>query len=249
MTTSRKLEGLYKEWIEAIVGERPDAAEELQRKIHDVVRDAGDRMQELLRPQLDMMKRRIDELRRQGKPELADRLVRQFREMAQAHRPPQPQREGGEPPAWQQRMGELERRLDELRQQGNQEQADRVAKELEQMRQRRERAGQASGHGAGDRGPREMRPEGRPGPGPQDRAEVERRMQHLRVAADNLNAIGRQDLAEKLRREAEELERSLQQPRPQGEGPPPGMMENIQNELRNLNQRLEEINRRLDELK
>lgn len=184
----QKLEGLYKEWIEATIGGRGDVAEDLQRKIHDMARDAGARMQELVQPQLEMMERRIAELREQGKPELADRLAEKLRETMQAHR-------------------------------------------QAQVQQRRERG-----------------PEGRPGPGPQDHAERERRMQHLRVAADNLNAIGMQDLAERLCREADEIQQSLQQPRPQGGGFPQGMLENIQNELRGLHQRLDEMNRRLDEL-
>ena len=250
----QKLEGLYKEWTEATVGGRGDAAEELQRKIHDVARDVGARMQELIKPQLEMMERRIAELREQGKPELADRLTGQLREMIQAHRQAQVQQQREQPEGprrderWQQRINELERRLEELRQQGNQEQADRVAKELVQMRQRIEGANKRQEMEQREREQRERGPEGRPGPGPQDRAERERRMQHLRGAADNLNAIGMQDMAEKLRREAEEIQQSLEQPRPQGEGFPQGMMENIQNELRNLNQRLDEVNRRLEEL-
>jgi hypothetical protein len=90
-------------------------------------------------------------------------------------------------------------------------------------------------------------PDGRPGPGPDERAEKERRVQHLRVAAENLNAIGMQDLAQRLNREAEEVQQSLKNPPPQGEGLPRGMVENIQNDLRGIHQRLDELNRRLDE--
>ena len=182
----RRLQGLCREWVEAIIGERHDAAERVQKEIHDIARDAGARMQEMLKPQLQLIERKIAELREQGKPEVAERLAGQLREMIQAHRQAQAQ----------------------------------------QQRERSEDARREEG------GQMKKQPRGRPGPGPDDRAEKERRVQHLRAAAENLNAIGMQELAQRLNREAEEIQQSLKNPPPQGEGPPRGMMENIQNELR-----------------
>lgn len=72
-------------------------------------------------------------------------------------------------------------------------------------------------------------------------------MQHLRVAAENLHQVGMHDLAEKLNREAEEIQRGLQGP-PPGDDPHRGAMEALQQEFRKIHERLDEINRRLEEL-
>jgi gas vesicle protein len=204
---ARRIQQLSNEWVDAMIGERRDAAERLQKEIHDIARDTGARMQEMFIPQLQLIERKIAELREQGKGELAERLAGQLREMIQAHR----------------------------RARAEQQRARSEAERREEGPQQRDV---------------EMKkgPDGRPGPGPDDRAEKERRVQHLRVAAENLNAIGMQDLAQRLNRQAEEIQQSLKNPPPQGEGPPRRMMENIQNELRGINQRLDELNRRLDEL-
>ena len=110
---------LYREWIEAIVGERDEAAEALQQKIHDYARETGARLQEMLQPQLEMVKRRIAELREQGRPELAERLAERQREVFQAHRRAQTAQQeaeraqksrstqGSDEPAWQRQVQDL----------------------------------------------------------------------------------------------------------------------------------------------
>lgn len=250
---------LYREWIEAIVGERDEAAEALQQKIHDYARETGARLQEMLQPQLEMVKRRIAELREQGRPELAERLAERQREVFQAHRRAQTAQQeaeraeksrstqGSDEPAWQRQVQDLKRRIDKLHQQGDHEQAERMARELDRLHERRAQQAQ---HPALERD-REPRDGGRPGsprPAPQQREEMQRRMQHLRGAADNLHAIGMHDLGERLQREADELQRALEPPQPHGEGLPPRILNEIEEQLRGLHKRLDEINRRLDEL-
>ncbi|NLX56673.1 MAG: hypothetical protein GXY58_16315 [Planctomycetaceae bacterium] len=255
----REFNDLYREWIEAIVGERDDAAEALQQKIHDIARETGARMQEMLQPQVELVEQRIAELREQGRLEVAERLAERQREVFQAHQQAQAAQQeaeraeesrsapGSDAPARQRQVQDLERRIDKLRQQGDFEQAERVARELVRLRERR--APQAK-RPALERD-RELRDGGRPGflgPAPQQRNEMQRRMQHLRGAADNLHAIGMHDLAERLQREADELQQALKPPQPPGEGPPPRMLNEIQERLRGLDKQLDEINRRLDEL-
>ena len=69
-------------------------------------------------------------------------------------------------------------------------------------------------------------------------------------AAENLIALGMQDLAERLHREAEEIQQALQNQNPphRGDDPHREAMEAMQQEFRKLHQRLDEMNRRLDEL-
>ncbi len=197
-----RLRGLYKEWIEAHIHERYDLAEDIQRKVHELTRDAGARMEELLKPQLEMMERRIDELREEGKMELADRLAGQLRQLIQAH-----------------------------------QQGPHHSPHAEGMRPRESREHGPEGHHGPD-----------PGPGPQDRAELERRMHHLRAAADNLHAIGMQDLAQQLCNEADSIQRALEGPPHPDDGDPHQAVESLWNEIRNLHERCNELNRRLDEL-
>ncbi len=207
-----RLRELSERWIDAMASDQRDAAERIQKEIHDIARDTGARLQEIMKPQLEMLERKVAELREQGQPDQAERLAGQLREMMEAHRraAAEPQRERAQA-------------------------AERAARErAESARENRER----------------QRAEGKPGPGPDQRADMERRVQHLRVAAENLNAIGMQDLAERLHREAEEIQQALQNqnPPPRGEDLHRGAMEAMQQEFRKLHERLDEMNRRLDEL-
>jgi len=206
---AERLHRLYRDWIEATVNERPDAAEDLQRKIHDVTRDAGARVQELLQPEFELLEQKIRELREQGKAELADRLAAHLRELVRVHEESgQTPRERREASPWQQRIDELERRLEELRRQGR---PDKAA-------------------------------------GPPDRGELERRMHHLSVAAENLRAVGRHDIADQLQREVQQLQQSLNGPGPQGDQKLRDGMQELREEIGRIHQRLNELNRRLDEL-
>jgi hypothetical protein len=73
-------------------------------------------------------------------------------------------------------------------------------------------------------------------------------MQHLRVAADNLHAIGMDDLAQRLCNEANQIQQALENRPPQGDNGPPDALADVRNEIRGLNERLNDLGRRLDEL-
>ncbi len=95
-----------------------------------------------------------------------------------------------------QELERLERRLQELREKEGPE-AEAERRKIENaMREIRARVDK----GGGDR--REGPPEG-------DRAELERRLRHLRAAAENLAAAGMEDAARRVLQDAEQLERRL----------------------------------------
>lgn len=147
-------------------------------------------------------------------------------------------------------METIERKMVELREQGHPELAERIGTRVREMMTAHRRAEAEREHAERnerqaqqhrERAGREERPQN------PDRGAMEQRMHHLRVAAENLHQVGMHDLAERLNREAEEIQRGLQGP-PPGEDPHRGAMEALQQEFRKLHERLDEINRRLDEL-
>ncbi len=111
--------------------------------------------------------------------------------------------------------------------------AQREERERREMEQRGER---------GDREPSQI--------GPEKREDLERRMHHLRAAAENLAAIGMQDMVERLQREADEIQGLLQRPSPHEPAGDlhQGVMEAVHREFEALNERLNAFDRRLDEL-
>ena len=139
---ANRLRELSQRWIDAMASEQRDVAERIQKEIHDIARDTGARLQEIMKPQLEMIERKIAELREQGQPDKAERLAGQLREMMEAHRraAAEPQRERAQA-------------------------AEREARERARVRPRE---------------PRTPAGRGKPGPGPDQRADMERRVQHLR---------------------------------------------------------------------
>jgi len=87
----------------------------------------------------------------------------------------------------QRRLEQLKEKVAELERAGNREQAERLQQEIREIKQGL--AGQPGMHAVGPPGPRE---------------EIERRMQHVRVAVENLHAAGLHDQAERVAREAEQ---------------------------------------------
>ncbi|MGC8990077.1 MAG: hypothetical protein ACP5MD_08155, partial [Verrucomicrobiia bacterium] len=84
-----------------------------------------------------------------------------------------------------------------------------------------------------------------------ERAEMEKRHEHLRMAVENLHAAGLPDLAERVAREGKRIlaEQQGMEPRP-GVFPvrPAPMMEQMRNELRELREAVRNMDRRIDEL-
>jgi phage shock protein A len=182
-----RIRELTEQWADAIAEHRPDVVENLEREMHEIARETGARIGPLLKSQVDLLQRRVAELREKGEGELAEQLAGRMREMVQAHR----------------------------------------------------RAMAAA----------QQRPaEGQPGPDMERRGALKQRIHHLRTAAENLGAAGMPDLAERLHREAADLERQLQQPPARPQEPLRGQLEQLQQEVGRLHQRLDELQRGMQEL-
>jgi hypothetical protein len=83
-----------------------------------------------------------------------------------------------------------------------------------------------------------------------ERGELERRMHHLRAAAENLAAIEMHELAERLMKEADEIDRDLHD-HPHGEPGhelPPDFAEKVHEGFMELHRQVEELNERLREI-
>ena len=261
---AQHLRELSQQWVDATVEERRDAVERIENEIHQITRDTGARIHEIMQPAMETIERKMVELREQGHPEMAERIGARVREMMAAHRQAENERgqaEKNERQAQEQRersareegqrnqerievahkrLAEMNKRVEQLRREGQEEQANQLQERLANAK--REMGMPHPGpQGPGQQGP------GPQGPGRGDRGAMEQRMQHLRAAAENLHQVGMHDLAEKLNREAEDIQRALQGP-PPGDDPHRGAMEALQQEFRKIHERLDEINRRLDEL-
>jgi tetrahydromethanopterin S-methyltransferase subunit G len=271
---AQHLRELSQQWLDATVDERRDAVERIEKEIHEIARDTGARIHEIMQPAMETIERKMVELREQGRPEMAERIGARVREMMAAHRRAEEERGRAEQSQQQvqeqreravreerqrnqerievarQRLVEIEKRVEQLRREGKGEQADRLMERIANAKRDMGIPRPQQDRPQQDR-PQQDRPQqDRPQPpeqGPKDRGAMEQRMQHLRVAAEHLHQVGMHDLAEKLNGEAEDIQRALQGP-PPGDDPHRGTMEAIQQEFRKVHERLDEINRRLDEL-
>lgn len=176
----------------------------------------------------------IGELAAAGKKEqaaeLEQKLIRLKETLGREGRPPGPEAE-------RERFAGMKEKIGALHQAGKHEEAERLEQEL--------RGALAKG-GQRERELRER--ERRPGPERPDVEEAHRRMHHLRVAADNLRALGMHGEAERFARQAEEIERHLGGDR--GPGPEPGGMEprlrELQGQINELREAVQDLSRRLE---
>jgi len=189
---------------------------------------------------MEAMQREAKQLREQGKVEQAEQVQRELERMV-ARREHQEVRgrapERREPRPEDRERAELERRLhhihaaiENLEAIGMRDVVERLVDEANEI----ERA---------LRGPRpEPRPEDR------EREELEQRLQHIRVAAENLNAIGMHDVVERLEAEGREIEQALHG-REHGPGEvPPEVLEHIHHNFAELTERVEQLTRHLEEV-
>jgi len=192
---------------------REDRRESPEREARDQPRREGEgremieRRRHDVEEQIENVKRQIAALRPDQDAEAQElktrleRLQGQFRELSGAA--VRPDREH-----LQQRIEELKRRIQQLREEGSHDEADRLMREGRELMQRIERGPEG--------GPRPERPLGY-----EDRGERERRLQHLKTAADNLEAAGFADQAENLRRVIERIARGEAGPPPFSRQPGP----------------------------
>jgi hypothetical protein len=198
----------------------------------DEGRGAGEPPAEV-RERLENLKREIQELRSAGKNEEAGRLEQEARSILQ-------RLAGGPqiPPEARERLENMKREIQELRSAGRVEEAERLEREVHQLMQRfagagpqlppevrerlnnlRQEIAKLREAGENDKAA-ELEREARGimaqfGGGP---SEGMRRLQHLRIAAENLQAAGMPELARQVMERIEDLQRELgAQEGPQGE--------------------------------
>lgn len=142
-----------------------------------------------------------DEPERKERPQVEQaRREAEVQREGESRRPEGP-REGREGEAFRPRANEAEQlraRLQELVASGHKEEAEQVKRRLIEMEAR-----------AGEPQNRPFSPGGEP-------EDVERRIKHLTVAAENLHAAGNHELAENLQRQVEQMRRHTQEPRGSG---------------------------------
>jgi TolA-binding protein len=178
-------------------------------------------------PRLDLerleLERILDDLRAElkalvaaNKADEAQRVKQKIGELERELQRIAPAPERREIAEMEEQLQRMAAKIKDLRQLGRTEDADRLERERAELKERflalRER-----GEG--------LRREGDP------KAEQERRIQHIRIAVENLHAAGMHDLAERLAREVKTMDR----------------LERLEAEVRELRQIIRELQRRQPE--
>jgi len=245
------LEQLQRTIAELHADGRLDEARELQRKARELAAQwRGEGIEPPRRPRpddelaemrmhLENMHREIRQLQEHGHHEEAEELICRAEELQmEIHRcEAGREAEHAEQMEMQAHLERLHREIAELHEEGRHGQAEEVARRAEelmmQLRQREER---------------------RPQP-PEGFEDVERRLQHMIQAAENLEAADMREQAEQLRRHAEEMERQLHRHMEGRPGGPDerldmlmGQMHELRAEVRELTELVRELHRRLDKL-
>jgi hypothetical protein len=177
--------------------------EELRAMLREV-REEHDAVKPELPPELQerlhAMKREIHELMQAGRVEEANAVEREaaalmerFAAEHQRGEPPKDATEAALPPELAERLAGIKREIQELREAGRLDAAEALEREARAMLDRF--AADAAGREAGFPEP------------PKDDAGLEARLDHLRAAAEHLQAAGALDLAERVRQQISELER------------------------------------------
>lgn len=148
----------------------------------------------------------------------------------------QDRREQPDRDAMAQKLRDLRRQLDDLREAGRDAEAAETKERIAMLERRMARPDRVEGR------PRDRAP-GNP--------ELERRMEHLRIAIENLHAAGLHELADRIAREAKSRQRPTPA-RPPGEVRGPGVargeVEQLREEMQELRMGLQQLRARLDEL-
>lgn len=221
-----------KEELEKIADQR----KEMEERAEDIERKGG----EFERDRRQAAERLEGELREVGQrlEQIHHEIAEVGGERPRGERPPR-----GEQPELMERLHGLMRELDELREAGRHDAAERVEREIGEIKR-------ALHHGHGDR-PHPERPHHGPGP------EFEMRMAHLREAIDNLHAGGFHEQAEALAGEMDRLAREHPHPGPPPrhpeahQGPPPvgpDMVNEMREEIERLRHDMDELRGMMHEL-
>jgi hypothetical protein len=224
----------------------------LEMKLHEELRVRGPEHPEV--KQIEVALRETREKMAQVQRELAE-AVRDWEEREMARRDPDRHERERELPEHARdevarRYFELREAAEDARRAGRHEEAERIAREIEETK--REWRGRAA----------------RRVPHPEEREELERRMSHVRVAVENLHAAGLHEHAERLAHEAERLLAGRPEaPRPQPRDPfappraqaavdpfapprpeAPRHAEQREGVLHELHEAVRQLDRRMDEL-
>jgi hypothetical protein len=148
---------------------------------------------------------------------------------------------------------ELQAHIKKMRAEGNEDAAAKAKQRLQELEKQASEPREPAPVKRPPEAERRVGPERgqRPGPGPQDLPEPERRRHHLQVAIENLHAAGLHEPAERLARQADQMAR---RPGGPGEGMRPGLgprgagVQELRAEIQELRQALAELRRRVEEL-
>jgi beta-lactamase regulating signal transducer with metallopeptidase domain len=221
---------------------------ERERAMHNLERERGELLERAahLKREIAGLPENADEPHRQLGQELEEILhaVRRVEQhLAEVRGGDRPRLEGPPEELLQRMMREREelmelgrnvmRELEEFKRSGNEAAAREAAEKLERIKRE---VGQLEARAREAQGRR-----GRPGPPPE---EVERRMHHLRMAAENLHAAGLHDQAEQLMREADRIAHG-----PEGPGPKPEPERREMPHGGDLERAVHELNRQVDEMR
>lgn len=236
--------------LAGLTGTGAAAQEEGGRKEAGARRERAEPQSEVavMERRLEELKGRIRELAQAGRKDEAEAVEKEAREIARklervrAERRERetPQARGDAADRERQELAEhaanLERKMKELQgKEGPDAEAARrkIAEEFAAIRQRMEQL-------------KSRAEPGRPQPGRED---LERRIQHLRVAAENLAAAGMEDVARKIMQEAEAAERQLRGAEGAREQPrPPAGPEAMQRHVAELTEVVQDLRRQVENL-
>ena len=203
-------------------------------------REAGEKPRER-QPSPAQIERQIGELMRAGKTEEAEKLKRQLAQASRGReaRPEAGRNAGHELEEMSKYHAELREQVGRLHKEGKHEEAEKVEQEANRVRER-----------LGRMAPRRQ-PERRPEPSPEGAGGPQERLQHLRIAAENLHAAGQHDAARDIEQQIEAGEREFRQREPRG-GPQPspdGMIREMREQMEAMHREIRELREQLEDLR
>jgi DNA repair exonuclease SbcCD ATPase subunit len=203
------------------------------------------------------MKRQVLELKERGRVDAAEDLARKAAELAEAAE----RMEGKRPRGSEEQIDKLQGLLKDLHEkQRRMKEARAPEKDFAEIQ---ERIAKTERELDGLRAAHKGRVEGRRGPGPHPEMiaqleEAGRKIKHLRVAAENLHAVGADDLAKQLMKQVDEMEQAAREAKmrmtegTKRHGPEmgdiPGQIEELRREVGRLREEMKELGQHVKEL-
>ena len=207
--------------------------DETQRETAQREREESNPHQEMMR-RLEVMKRRIAELRANDRQEEAADLEREAMGLIQK----------SQSYAGRDFPDKIHKQIEALLKEGRNEEANNLERKVRENRERERKAQAASELDTRAREALERErarfPGERPESGPADQ---ERRLHHLREAAENLVAAGLPEQAEQLRRQADALRARFN-----ARGERPAELQELHQQIREQNERIERLEQMIHKL-